>query len=318
MAADKHEPVLLTEALSGLALTEDGCYVDCTYGRGGHSGAILAGIGRRGRLLALDKDLAAVTDAERRFGGDPRFSVMHCGFESLARAVQHAFGARRVDGVLIDLGTSSPQLDDAERGFSFSRDGPLDMRMNATTGPTAADWLATATRADIVRALARYGEEKHARLIAAAIDRRRASRPIARTVDLADIVESAVPGGRRRIHPATRVFQALRIVVNRELESLEQVLRQSLDVLAAGGRLVAISFHSLEDRIVKRFIAREALGDPAWRGLPEMPASARPRLAAVGPLVRPGDAEVEANPRSRSARLRIAERLGWDLPEAQA
>ncbi len=313
MAADKHEPVLLGEALDGLAVVDDGCYVDGTYGRGGHSGALLARLGQGGRLLALDKDATAVAAGRERFADDPRFSIVHCGFETLAAAVTATFGDRRVDGVLLDLGTSSPQLDDAGRGFSFSRDGPLDMRMNATTGMTAADWLNASDPVALERAFSDYGEERYSRRIARAIVRRRETAPILRTADLAEIVQAAVPPSRERIHPATRVFQALRIVVNRELDALAEVLAQSLDVLAVGGRLVVISFHSLEDRLVKRVIAREAQGDPVYAGLPDMPVAARPRLARIGRLVRPSAAEVDRNPRARSARMRVAARLGWDI-----
>ena len=313
MAADKHEPVLLTEALAGLAVVDDGCYVDGTYGRGGHSGELLARLGPKGRLLAIDKDMAAVEHGRQRFGDDARFTIAHAGFESLAAVVAAAFGDRRLQGVLLDLGTSSPQLDQSERGFSFSRDGPLDMRMNATAGFTAAEWLAEVDEGELARVLKAYGEERHSRRIARAIVERRRARPIERTGDLASLIQAVVPPGRGRIHPATRVFQALRIVVNEELEALRAALDQSLQVLAVGGRLVVISFHSLEDRIVKRFIATESRGDPVYAGLPEMPVTARPRLQPVGRLVRPGEAEIEVNPRARSARLRVAERLGWDL-----
>jgi len=316
VAADKHEPVLLDEALAGLAVVGDGCYVDGTYGRGGHAGALLQRLGPDGRLLALDKDTTAVRHGRQRFGDDPRFSIMHCDFSQLEAAVRDAFGATRLDGLLLDLGTSSPQLDAAERGFSFSRDGPLDMRMNTTTGPTAAEWLAATDEGGIARVLHEFGEERHSRRIARAIRRRLDEGPITGTAELAALVAAVVPGGPQRIHPATRTFQALRIVVNRELETLRDALAASLRLLAAGGRLVVISFHSLEDRIVKQFIAAESRGDPAWAGLPDMPVAARPRLQPIGRLVRPAAAEVARNPRARSARLRVAERLGYDLVEA--
>jgi 16S rRNA (cytosine1402-N4)-methyltransferase len=264
-------------------------------------------------LLALDKDIAAVEQARYRFAHDPRFTILHRGFEDLHAAVAEVFGQRRIDGLLLDLGTSSPQLDDPARGFSFSADGPLDMRMNQTAGPTAADWLLATDEAALARTLRDLGEERYSRRIARAIHARITNGPITGTAELAALVESVVPTRERRIHPATRVFQALRIAVNRELDALGHGLRQSLDVLTVGGRLVVISFHSLEDRIVKRFIAAESRGDPVYAGLPQMPVAARPRLAAVGRLIRPGDAEILANPRARSGRLRIAERLGWDL-----
>lgn len=310
MAADKHEPVLLSEALAGLAVVGDGCYVDGTYGRGGHSAGLLGRLGPRGRLLALDKDDQAVADGRRRFGADSRFAIEHAGFEDLDTIVESHFGRQRVSGVLLDLGVSSPQLEDPARGFGFSNDGPLDMRMNTSTGVTAAEWLATASEAELAKALRRYGEEPRARRIAAAIVRERTERPIVTTRALADLVLDVVPRGQSKTHPATRTFQAIRIAVNRELEALEHGLDASVAVLAAGGRLVVIAFHSLEDRIVKRFIARESRGDPAYAGLPEIPVHARPRMKPIGRLIRPSAEEIARNPRSRSARMRVAERLG--------
>jgi len=302
--------VLLQEALEGLALRDDGWYVDATYGRGGHSAEILARLGPQGRLLALDKDADAVADARERLGKDPRFRVEHAGFERLAAAAAPWLGQRRLAGILFDLGVSSPQLDEPARGFSFSHDAPLDMRMNRAEGPTAAEWLASVPQQELADVLFRYGEEPRARQIAAAIVRARAKKPIETTAELAELV--AAHAGRQpqraRIHPATRAFQAIRIAVNDELASLERGLVESVDLLAEGGRLVVISFHSLEDRIVKRFMAREARGDEAYAGLPDVPPHARPKLKLVGKLVRPGSAEVERNPRARSARLRIAER----------
>jgi 16S rRNA (cytosine1402-N4)-methyltransferase len=304
-----HQAVLVTEALTGLALIRDGWYVDGTYGRGGHSTEILARLGAEGRLLALDKDPEAVADARQRFKADPRFSVVHAGFEDIRDVVASWQGDGRVSGVLFDLGVSSPQLETAERGFSFSQDGPLDMRMNPTSGETAACWLANAGEGDIVRALRDYGEEALARPIAAAIVRERRERPIETTKQLADLVARFASRGKTRIHPATRTFQALRIVVNNELDALSRGLDSCVDLLAVSGRLVVISFHSLEDRIVKRFIAREARGDPRYAGLPDIPTEARARLRRVGRLIRSSNDEIARNPRSRSARLRIAERV---------
>ena len=306
----EHEPVLAEEALAGLAVRRDGCYVDGTYGRGGHSARILACLGPEGRLLALDKDPAAVADARHRFRDDFRFAIRHADFEDMRELADAHFGGRAVLGVLLDTGVSSPQLDCADRGFSFGQDGPLDMRMNTDEGLTAAEWLRSVSEADLVRTLREYGEEPAARRVASAITAARRQQPIATTAELAAIVTRVlprVPG--RRIHPATRVFQAIRIAVNDELGALERGLVAALALLAYGGRLVVISFHSLEDRIVKRFMAREARGDEAYAGLPDIPEWARPRLRPVGRLVRPGPAEVERNPRSRSARLRIAEKL---------
>jgi 16S rRNA (cytosine1402-N4)-methyltransferase len=306
----EHQPVLLTEALAGLAVIKEGCYVDGTYGRGGHSAAILAELGPEGRLLALDKDPDAVADAKQRFQDDFRFAIRHAGFEDMRGIVDEHFDGRAVLGVLLDLGVSSPQLDCAERGFSFKSDGPLDMRMNPEAGRPAAEWIRDVTEADLASTLRRFGEEPRARRIARAIVAARADGPIETTRQLAEIVERAAPRDRKsRMHPATRVFQAIRIAVNDELAALERGLAAAIDVLAEGGRLVVISFHSLEDRIVKRFIARESRGDPAYAGLPSMPPAARPRIRPVGRLVRPEAAELEANPRSRSARLRIAEKL---------
>jgi len=306
--APGHQPVLLQEAVEGLLLRDDGWYVDATYGRGGHSAAVLAQLGAQGRLLALDKDSQAVAHGRERFAGDARFAIQHAGFEDLAAIVAPWLAGHALAGVLFDLGVSSPQLEVAERGFSFAHDGPLDMRMNTAAGHTAAEWLATASQRELVDALFRYGEEPRARQIAAAIVRSRGAAPLTTTQQLADLIAAHAGRQSGRIHPATRAFQAIRITVNDELGALERALTQCLDLLAAGGRLVVISFHSLEDRIVKRFMAREARGDEAYAGLPNIPPHARPRLKLIGKLVRPTAEEVERNPRSRSARLRIAER----------
>jgi 16S rRNA (cytosine1402-N4)-methyltransferase len=313
VVANKHEPVLLQEALDGLAVQRNGCYVDGTYGRGGHSAEILECLGPLGCLLALDKDPAAVAAGRSRFGADSRFTIEHAGFEGLRNVLNTILGERRPDGILLDLGVSSPQLDDPERGFSFSRDGPLDMRMNTETGQTAADWLATVDQNELRQVLYRYGEEPQASRIAQAIVAARQAGAIRSTAELADVVAGNAARSKRGIHPATRVFQAIRIAVNDELAALEKGLSDAVDLLAAGGRLVVISFHSLEDRLVKRFIARESRGDPAYAGLPEMPPAARPRLRRIGRLLRPAELELERNPRARSARMRIAERLAWRL-----
>jgi 16S rRNA (cytosine1402-N4)-methyltransferase len=307
--------VLLQEALEGLSLRDDGWYVDATYGRGGHSAEVLARLGPQGRLLALDKDADAVADARERLGDDPRFRIEHAGFEDLAAVARPWLGANRAAGILFDLGVSSPQLDEPDRGFSFAHDGPLDMRMNRTLGATAAEWLADVPQQELADVLFRFGEEPRSRQIAAAIVRARATAPIRTTRELASLVAAHAgrQASRSRIHPATRTFQAIRIALNDELGALELALAQSLDLLAERGRLAVISFHSLEDRIVKRFIAREARGDEAYAGLPEVPPHARPRLQLIGKLVRPGDAELERNPRARSARLRIAERMPLEL-----
>jgi 16S rRNA (cytosine1402-N4)-methyltransferase len=254
----------------------------------------------------LDKDADAVADARKRLASDARFRVEHAGFEDLAAVAAPWVG--RAAGVLFDLGVSSPQLDEPSRGFSFAHDGPLDMRMNRAHGATAAEWLAEASERELADVFFRFGEEPHARRIAAAIVRTRATEPLTTTRQLASLVAAHAGRSRERIHPATRVFQAIRIALNDELGALERGLVQALALLAERGRLVVISFHSLEDRIVKRFMAREARGDEAYAGLPTVPAHARPRLKLVGKLVRPGAAELERNPRARSARLRVAER----------
>jgi 16S rRNA (cytosine1402-N4)-methyltransferase len=256
----------------------------------------------------LDKDGDAVAHGRERFAGDARFAIQHAGFEDFADVVAPWLAGRALAGVLFDLGVSSPQLEVAERGFSFAHDGPLDMRMNTAAGQTAAEWLATASQRELSDALFRYGEEPRSRQIAAAIVRERDVTPLTTTKQLADLIAAHAGWQRGRIHPATRAFQAVRIAVNDELGALERALAQCLDLLATGGRLAVISFHSLEDRIVKRFMAREARGDEAYAGLPNVPPHARPRLKLIGKLVRPTDEEVARNPRSRSARLRIAER----------
>jgi len=305
-----HQPVLVTEALEGLAIDEDGWYVDGTYGRGGHSAEILARLGEHGRLLALDKDPEAVEHAERGLAADPRFSIVHGGFEEVREHAEPWLKGHPLAGILLDLGVSSPQLEASERGFSFAKDGPLDMRMNTTEGISAQAWLRQVDEAELVDVLRRFGEEPRARQIARAVLRVRAQTPITTTGQLAEIVAGAAGGRGRRIHPATRTFQAIRIHINQELRSLELGLEACLDLLAEGGRLCVISFHSLEDRIVKRFMARQAKGDPAYAGLPEIPPEARPTLRRIGGLVRPAQSEIDANPRARSARLRIAEKLG--------
>jgi 16S rRNA (cytosine1402-N4)-methyltransferase len=305
--------VLLQEALEGLSLRENGWYVDATYGRGGHSTEILARLGSQGRLLALDKDTEAVAHARETLGRDPRFAVVHAGFEDFAAVVRPWLGGTALAGVLFDLGVSSPQLDVPRRGFSFAQDGPLDMRMNQAVGPTAAEWLASVPQGELADVLFRFGEEPRARQIAAAIVRARVVAPLSTTRELAELVAAHAGRQTGRIHPATRTFQAIRIALNDELGALERSLSQALTLLAAGGRLAVISFHSLEDRIVKRFMAREARGDEAYAGLPNVPPHARPRLKLVGKLVRPSPAEIERNPRSRSARLRVAEREPIEL-----
>lgn len=306
---ESHAPVLLDEALAGLGVKPDGRYVDATFGRGGHARAIYMKLEASGRLLVVDRDPEAVSAARQQFGDDSRVQIAHGGFAALEQLVPAEWAARGIDGILFDLGVSSPQLDSAERGFSFTRDGPLDMRMDPGTGPTAAQWLAQVREAELARVIYELGEERFSRRIARAIVMRREQTPITRTTELAEIVAAAVRTREPGKHPATRTFQAIRMHLNHELEELERGLAASLALLAPLGRLCVISFHSLEDRAVKQFMRRHASVDPVYAGLPDIPARARPKLRLVGKAMKPGAAELAANPRARSARLRIAEKL---------
>jgi 16S rRNA (cytosine1402-N4)-methyltransferase len=283
--------------------------MDATFGRGGHAGAILRNLIASGRLICLDRDPTAVAEARASFGSDPRVTVFLGRFSQLARYADEVEQGLALDGILLDLGVSSPQLDDAERGFSFMQDGPLDMRMTQGQGASAADVVNHAPLAELIRIFRDYGEERLAPRIARAIVQDRATRPFERTRQLAEMIARVARGGDRHKHPATRVFQALRIHVNRELEELETALDAALARLAPQGRLAVISFHSLEDRMVKQFMRRHASIDPMYAGLPQVPAHARPKLKLVGKAIRPADPESERNPRARSATLRIAERL---------
>jgi 16S rRNA (cytosine1402-N4)-methyltransferase len=300
-----HLPVLYDEVMEGLAVKSEGTYLDGTFGRGGHARGVLGKLGPGGRLLLMDTDPEAIASAEREFGGDPRVAIFRGSFADLARWDATAAG---LDGVLFDLGVSSPQLDVAERGFSFAKDGPLDMRMDPERGESAAQWLARADEKDIADVLWTLGEERMSRRIARAIVATRAQKPLERTSQLADLVASVVPRGKDRSHPATRSFQAIRIHVNRELGDLEDGLEAAFSRLKPGGRLAVISFHSLEDRIVKRYIAARAKAPPANRRLPETQVFV-PTLRTVGDARKAGERELAANPRSRSAVLRVAERL---------
>lgn len=305
----EHTPVLLDEVLAGLGLQADGRYCDATFGRGGHTAAILGALGPSGRVIAIDRDPEAVQAGRRRFAGETRLTLVKGSFGQLEERVRAAGFDGELDGVLLDLGVSSPQLDEARRGFSFMQDGPLDMRMDYESGQSAAQWLARAGEREIADVIHGSGEERYARRIARAIVAARSAAPIERTAQLAQLVADAVPTREPGKHPATRTFQAIRMHVNGELGALEAALPQAVRLLAAGGRLCVISFHSLEDRLVKRFMRREQAGDPVYAGLPAIPAHARPRLRRVGPAIRAGVAEVERNPRARSATLRVAERL---------
>ncbi len=314
MSAGEHVSVLLSEAVEALQIRPDGTYVDGTFGRGGHSRAILAALGGGGRLIAFDRDPVAI-DAGRALN-DPRLTLVHRPFSALDEALGE-LGVVTVDGVLLDLGVSSPQLDEPSRGMSFRFDAPLDMRMDTTRGPTVAEWLAEASVAEIREVLKDYGEERFAHAIAKAIAAARTGGAVATTRQLAEIVEKAVRTREPGQHPATRSFQALRIFINQELEELSLVLPAATARLAPGGRLVVISFHSLEDRIVKRFMRDQSRPPSLPSRLPlrasELPA---PPMRLVGKQVRPGETEIAANPRARSAVMRVAERVSDPLGEA--
>ncbi|MGK2889769.1 MAG: 16S rRNA (cytosine(1402)-N(4))-methyltransferase RsmH [Candidatus Malihini olakiniferum] len=306
----KHTTVLLDEAINGLNIRADGTYIDGTFGRGGHSKLILSRLGPEGRLMAIDRDPQAIAAAETI--QDSRFSIIHGPFSSLASYVDTLGLTGRIDGVLLDLGVSSPQLDDPERGFSFMRDGPLDMRMDPTRGQSAAQWLQTAQADDIVWVLKTFGEERFAKRIARAIVERSRTEPITRTGELAELIAAASPVKERHKHPATRSFKAIRIYINSELDEIEKALNGALKVLAPPGRLSVISFHSLEDRIVKRFMRHHSRGPQVPAGIPLTEAQLRAqgvqKLKTISKMM-PPEAEVVKNPRARSSFLRIAERL---------
>ena len=307
----EHLPVMYAEALQHLAIREDGIYLDCTFGRGGHSQGILALLGQEGQLIAFDRDLDAVNSVlAQSLLKDQRFRLVHSCFSQLEVQLESLGLIGRIDGILMDLGVSSPQLDNPERGFSFLRDGPLDMRMDETAGVSAEQWLASVDEKYLVNVLFEYGEEKFARRIAKAIVERRLESPITTTKQLASLIEDVVPMREKNKHPATRTFQAIRIEINKELEELKQVLDQSARVLSPNGRLVAISFHSLEDRIVKRFIRDESGAKYDPRKFPVKEADiAKGVLKKVGKAYKASDLEVKQNPRARSAVMRVAERV---------
>jgi 16S rRNA (cytosine1402-N4)-methyltransferase len=304
----KHTPVLLEEVLAALQLRAGGRYLDATFGRGGHTRALLERIGPEGRVIAIDRDPEAIRAGREMFAADGRLTLVNSAFSQLLEVVTDAGLVGALDGALFDLGVSSPQLDDAARGFSFAQDGPLDMRMDSRHGQTAADWLMRAPEHEIARVIREYGEERFAKRIARAIVAARRERPITRTLELAEIVAGAVPTREPGKHPATRSFQAIRIHINRELEEIEAALAATLQALAPDGRLCIISFHSLEDGIAKRFVQRNSQDDPVYAGLPDIPAHARAKLRRVGGAVHPSAAEVERNPRARSAVMRVAQR----------
>jgi 16S rRNA (cytosine1402-N4)-methyltransferase len=304
----RHTPVLLEEVLVALDPRAGGCYLDATFGRGGHTAAILERVGQEGRVIAIDRDPEAIRAGRERFASERRLTLVQSPFSRLGAVVAELGLAGSIDGVLLDLGVSSPQLDEPARGFSFAQDGPLDMRMDPGAGATAADFIAKASEREIARVIREYGEERFAKRIAREIVAARRVEPVERTAQLAEIVSRAVPTREPGKHPATRTFQAIRIHVNDELREIETALEGALSVLAAGGRLCVISFHSLEDGLVKRFMQKHSVEDPVYAGLPEVPPHARPKLRRVGRAIHPSEQEIAANPRARSAILRVAER----------
>lgn len=303
-----HQPVLLAEAIEALAIKPDGIYVDATLGRGGHSQAILERLNAKGKLIAIDRDIEAIKAGEKKFADDPRITIIHAAFSDLEQIIKQQ-NIPHVDGILLDLGVSSPQLDDAKRGFSFLQDGPLDMRMDTSKGRSAAEWISAAREADIAQVLFEYGEERFGRRMARAIVEARIQNPITTTAQLSAIITQANPAWEKHKHPATRAFQAIRIFINQELGELQTVLEQAVRVLNLGGRLAVISFHSLEDRIVKRFIRKLSQGEELPRKLPVIAKDMRLLLKTISRGIKPSDEEIAQNPRSRSAVLRIAEKL---------
>ena len=310
----QHKPVLLEEVLEALSIVDDGIYIDCTFGRGGHSRAMLKRLGNQGRLIAIDRDPQAIQEGKALESEDKRFTIEQGAFSALQEVADRQGVTGKVNGILFDLGVSSPQLDDADRGFSFMREGPLDMRMDPDHAQSAADWLAKATDREMVKVFSEYGEERFSKRIARAIVATREETPIETTKQLADLIREVTPNqnkpGKKNIHPATRVFQAIRIFINDELGEVKRVLDQVLDTLVPGGRLVVISFHSLEDRIVKRFMKKAAVGDDFPAGLPIPASMLNPTMKIIGKVIRASDEEVSGNPRSRSAVLRVAEKVG--------
>jgi 16S rRNA (cytosine1402-N4)-methyltransferase len=307
VSTQQHVPVLLNEALKAMDIKPDGTYIDGTYGRGGHSQAYLSRLSPQGKLFVLDQDLAAVAHAREHHTDDKRVKIFHQSFEDLLALGNSENVYGKVDGIFLDLGVSSPQLDNAERGFSFNHDGPLDMRMNNGEGQTAAEWLARVTEPELCKVLREYGEERYAKKIANRILSAQKEKAITTTRQLAEIVQGCYPNRYQGIHPATRTFQAIRIALNDEFGALHKGLAAAFEILAIHGRLVVISFHSLEDRIVKRFIR----STKSKNTLPKLPVQHEPEIymQEIGKLIRPADKEVEMNPRSRSAKMRVAEKV---------
>ena len=308
--AKQHTTVLLNEAVDALVVDSDGFYIDGTFGRGGHTSLILDRLSDCGRLMAVDRDPDAIEAGKARFRNESRLCFRHSEFSKISDLAEQEGWEGRVSGVLLDLGVSSPQIDSPERGFSFMQDGPLDMRMNPAEGLSASEWLQTVEMEDLVRVLKVYGEERFGRRIATAIIERRAAGPIETTAELAKIIEAAIPVRDPHKHAATRSFQAIRIQVNSELDEVGQVLDDALELLAIGGRMVVISFHSLEDRLIKRFMRDHSRSKPVPRGIPvAVSQQSTPPLRLVGKAIKPSEQEVSANPRARSALMRVAEKV---------
>ena len=304
----QHAPVLAQEAIEGLNIKPSGIYIDGTFGRGGHARLILENLSANGKLIVIDKDETAIKTAKKMLGKDKRCHIYHTSFIEIDKIAKELKIENKVNGILLDLGVSSPQLEDETRGFSFLRDGPLDMRMNVTQSMDAATWLTQTNANELAQVLKTYGEEKFAKRIAHAIIKARDIAPIKTTKQLADIISRANPKWEKHKHPATRSFQAIRIFINKELEELQNCLDKILDVLVVGGKLAVISFHSLEDRIVKRFIQKHVSGDLPI-GVPVKHKELKPRLKKIGRVIKPSEEELNINPRARSAKLRIAEKL---------
>lgn len=306
---DQHQTVLLGEAVDAVITDPDGFYVDGTFGRGGHSRLLLQRLSAKATLLVIDKDPQAIAVAEALAASDERVSVGQGSFADLGGFLAERQYAGKVQGVLLDLGVSSPQLDDPQRGFSFMQDGPLDMRMNPQAGQSAAEWLRSAAEEEIARVIYEFGEERFSRRMARAIVAARQNQELTSTLQLAEIIKQANPAWEKHKHPATRAFQGIRIFINNELEDLERALSSILELLAVGGRMVVISFHSLEDRIVKQFIQKQVRGDDYPAGVPVRQDQLRPRLKTIGKALKAGSAERDDNVRSRSAVMRVAEKI---------
>ncbi len=308
-ASSEHISVLPAEAIAALNIMHNGFYIDATFGRGGHSGQILDRLGDEGRLLAFDCDDQAIHHAQQMYGDDSRFSIVKSNYSDLADAVTERNGGNSVDGILFDLGVSSPQLDQADRGFSFDKSGPLDMRMDQSSGQPVSEWLPTVSAEELADVFREYGDERYAKRIARRVVEAVQKKPITDTLELAEIIKAAHPRWEKHKHPATRCFQALRIFINQELDHLKLALRSCLEILRPGGRIVVISFHSLEDRIVKRFFRGPDRNADVPRGLPVAGNDVPWVLKRIGGAIRPSQAEINTNPRSRSSVMRVAERV---------